>query len=308
MTRLTNNSYIKIGLVCLLCLTLCTTLIGGAACVNSKIGSWNRPDGDDWVSDPNVSTGTFDIDASAVEDMSINWLAGKVDIKVVNDADTNGAIQVKESLRNAPALRWRHTDGRLEIDYGDVSGLFGCSLFQTNKKDLEILIPKSHTSKLNSIELSAASGEYVMKDVECKMLKLDQLSGNIQATGFKVDDLILSMASGAASFDGEIRETLKIDQASGNAAVCLNSSNPKTAELSMASGEMKLMLPKPDFYVELDKVSGNFSSDYDLLSRNSTYYSDPGEPDPSDSTITMNMGSKITMSMMSGNFFIGKTE
>lgn len=308
MTRLTRNSYIKIGLVCLLCLAICTSLIGNALFMGNMIGSWNPLNDKGWTSDPNVSTGTFDIEASAVDDMSINWLAGKVDIKVVDDAETDGMIQVKETLRNAPELRWRHADGRLEIDYGNVAGFFGCSLFQTNRKDLEILIPESHADKFNAIELSAASGEYVMKDIGCKRLELDQMSGSIQATGFKVDDLALSMASGAASFDGEVHRALKVEQASGNATIRLNSSNPKTAELSMSSGEMRLMLPEPDFYLELDKVSGNFSSDYDLLSRNSTYYSNSGELDSSDPAITVSMESKITMSMMSGNFFIGKTE
>ena len=35
---------------------------------------------------------------------------------------------------------------------------------------------------------------------------------------------------------------------------------------------MRLLVPNPNFCVELDKVSGSFASNYDLMTKGNTYY------------------------------------
>lgn len=304
MARLTKSSYIKIVLVCLLCLTICGTLVGGFGCARNFAASWKSPwdnHVESWANDSESSTGSFEVDASDVSDLAISWLAGKVDVRAVEDSETQGNIVVRESDSTKPALRWRQRSGKLEIDYGNIQGLLGCSTLNHAGKDLTILIPKSMADKLKSIELDATSGEYRLDGLGCKHFTLDQASGNVQIANFSAENFSLNLASGAMQYEGEILGALNSDQASGNAMFDLRSANPKTAALSLASGEMKLMLPNPGFSIALEKMSGSFSSDYDLLSNGNTFYSQV------DSEIATGNESKITMDMMSGNFVIGKS-
>ncbi len=309
MTRLTKSSYMKIVLVCLLCLTICGTLVGGFGCVRNFADSWRSPWDNykgSWMNDSTVATGSFEIGASDVNDLAISWLAGKVDVKVVGDSETRGNIIIQESDSAKPPLRWRQTNGKLEIDYGNVQGLLGCSQLSFSSKDLTVLVPKSRADKFDSIELDAASGEYKLDGLGCKRFVLDQASGNVRFANFDAENFTLNLASGAVVYEGEIHGALNSDQASGSAVFDLKLNDPRSAALSLASGEMKLMLPKPGFSVALDKMSGNFSSDYELFSNGNVFYS-KADGEGIDALAADDAATKISMNMMSGNFVIGKS-
>ncbi len=268
MAHLTRNSYIKITLVTLLCLTICGTITGALYFVERIL----NPLGSSWGDDSNSSSGSFSIDADTVNDISINWVAGKVTVKVVDDTETNGLIQAKETERNRPPLRWRHVDGKLEIDYGNTMSLFGLSLFNFSTKELTLLIPESRCDKLNSFSLVTASGEYNLSGIGCNNLNVNQVSGNIRFEDFSARNLTMKTASGSFSYSGLLTGVLDVDQVSGNTTFNIKSHNPESAKVSLASGDMRLLVPNPNFCVELDKVSGSFTSNYDLVIKGNTYY------------------------------------
>lgn len=324
MARLAKSSYIKISLVTLLCLTACTAVSGGFLLVNKMIGQWFNPlnTGRSWVMGEGAATGNFTVDAATVNDISINWAAGSVTVKVVDDAETNGLIQVNEPERSRPSLCWRQTGEKLEIDYGNFSGLFACSSLHFGK-ELTVLIPKSRCDKLNSFDLDAATGKYDLSGIECKKLDLNLASGDARFDDLDTESFTANIASGTLSYDGEVTDMLNIDQASGRCTIHLNGSNPLNSKLSLASGDMNLQLPRSGFRLELTKLSGIFQSDYELFSKGDTYYSmadgtpeehfDPnsvGNHDTSDASTDANhddIQSKISMNMMSGRFTIGKS-
>lgn len=268
MSRLTRSSYTKITLITILCLTICGTLTGAIHFVERFI----NPLGSDWGNDDNTSTGSFTIDASTVNDISISWAAGKVTVKVVDDEETNGLIQARESERSRPALRWRNVGGKLEIDYGNVMSLLSCSFFNFNTKELTLLIPESYRDKLNSFSLDTVSGEHVLSGIGCKNLNVHQVSGNVHFEDFSAQNLTTKIISGTFSYNGKLAGALDVDQTSGNTTFDIKSSNPDSAKVSLTSGDMRLLVPNPNFCVELDKVSGSFASNYDLMTKGNTYY------------------------------------
>lgn len=123
---------------------------------------------------------------------------------------------------------------------------------------------------------------------------------------FDTENFTLNLASGAVAYEGEIHGALNSDQASGSAVFDLKSNDPRSAALSLASGEMKLMLPEPGFSVTLDKMSGNFSSDYELFSNGNVFYS-KADGEGVDALGADDAATKISMNMMSGNFVIGRS-
>ncbi len=310
MTRLTKNSYIKIALVCLLCLLICGSLSGAFTIFSNHLDKsfWSAQNRS-WLSDKDVSAGSFTLDAQTVENLSINWLAGKVTVEVVDDETTTGLIQVTEKAHNAPALRWRNVAKTLEIDFGDINGLVGCSpRGLTTSKELTVLIPQSQAHRLENFTLNAASGEYLLSDIGCQTFVVNQASGNINVHDFQTERTSLSIASGSFSYGGTVTEALAADQASGASNIRLASSNPASVDLDMGSGKMDLTIPEPNFKVRLNKMSGDFASDYDLLSDGNTFFCKQGE-DHGSHDADEHDGSRetaITMEMMSGSFKISR--
>lgn len=309
MTRLTKSSYIKITLVCLLCLVICGTLVGGFAAAGNALNRWKGAWDDrsqSWIAESN--SGAFSVNASEISSIDISWLAGKVTVQTVDDAQTDGLIQVTETEGGKPVMRWRNADGRLEIDYGNIMGMAGCILhpFARNGKDLTVLIPQSQADKLEAFNMDAASGDHSLSGLSCKNLSINQASGNIHVSDFCTENIGLSLASGSFSFDGKINGRIDMEQASGRSTIALHGSNPSECNMSLASGDLQFMLPQPDFCIQLTKMSGNFSSEYELTMTmdGDTYYSGAAKSHHKDSSQHY---TEIDMSMMSGKFTIGKS-
>lgn len=319
MARLTGSSYVKIALIILLCVIICGTLTGGLWFVHSAINAWNDKWTDrysTWVADSEFSTGSFSVEAASVQSIEINWLAGRVDLSVVDDAQTGGMVQVTETEDTRMPLRWYNNGGQLQIDYGDVRGFASWWPFNRSK-DLVVLVPLSIADDLTAFTLSAASGEYTLSGLGCKTLEIDQASGNIKINDFSADNATFEIASGRTVYNGKVAGDLTVEMASGDAQISLGTYNPVSADLSLASGNLTLMLPVPDFRVQLSKMSGAFNSDFELYSKGDTYYCAPedngglaGSSEGGRSASDGYMSSaqtKIDMDMMSGNFYIGRS-
>lgn len=303
MTPLTKSSYIKIVLVILLCLLVCGTLTGTFGTMRSAISSWYAPyqEKATWTPQASDEAGSFSVDAASVHDLSINWLAGSLSIVVLPDEQLNGMINVTETSNSRVPLRWRNNGGRLEIDYGNIRNVIGCSSWHHDAKDVTISIPKSYAGALNSISLNAASGDYVLSNVSCNSLEINQASGKTQVDDCVVGTFSLSLASGSFDFSGSVADLLDFEQASGHSLFMLKGANPSRSEISIASGDVSLGLPSPLFRVELDKISGSFSSDYDLVSNGNAYYG------TSSALTQSSTAAQIELEMVSGSCKIVKS-
>ena len=210
----------------------------------------------------------FEIDASEVNAIDLNWLAGSGSVRVVPDSETDGKIVVNETMHGGPqpVMACSTNDGVLSIDYMEGGGgLSGCSLGTWDSKDVEVLIPES-TASLERFVLETASGEYHVDGAGatlCERMELDVASGSVTVSQMSVTDLELNLASGNVAYEGSIAKTLHIDQASGEFyfGPCLSA--PETISGSLASGHIVLELPADTaLTAQVDKTSGNFTNDF----------------------------------------------
>lgn len=294
MTRLSAMSYFKIVLVCLLCIIICGTLMGGFSFLRHGIDSWSSSWRNEhpWTPSSSDAMGSFSVEASTIENLSINWLAGKVSVTAVPDDEVDGMIQVSESSNARVPLRWHDDQGTLEIDYGEPNRDFGCS-FNQPAKDLFVKIPLSRASQIGTFELNSASGSDTLSGLSCSRLSINQASGAIDVSDFIANSASFAVASGDFSFAGDILNILEFDQASGHSTVRLLNANPGLSDLSMASGNLTLYLPSPDFNMSLTKISGSYENEFNT---SLSEYSDSGQAGPF-----------MTMDMISGSFAIKKT-
>lgn len=301
--KLAKSTYVKIGLILLLCLLVCGWL-GGCLRTNRAWDEWGSPwwplggvvgcmafepvssavddvvvssDEDDGPGRTHADAwgqGSFEVDATSISAIELNWLAGKVNVRVVPDEETSGAIRATETLSGrTPQMQWELSSGGvLTINYMDgmrgFSGLSGCSNATMGSKELELLIPDSMQADLQRFELEAASGEYAIDGADrgtlCSTLELGVASGSVYVNDVVVDVLEASLASGRISFGGDVTQTLSIDQASGELTFGGCSAPPADITGSLASGRIVLELPAATALTpQVEKTSGSFRNDFD---------------------------------------------
>ncbi|MCL2889183.1 MAG: DUF4097 domain-containing protein [Eggerthellaceae bacterium] len=281
MARLTAASYVKISLIVLLALVICS-----AAALNSCTG-W-------FINFPGTGLseiGNAKVDANKVRNIDINWAAGSVDIKLHTQSDEILLIEsATGSLTRAQAMRWQLIGDTLRIDYGTWSS---CSYPGT--KHLEILIPEKYAGSLGRLDINGASGRYSITDIGCSTLKISLASGSLNATGMAVNDLRLEVASGNSFFDGVVANNLLLDTASGRMEIVCRSNCPKTIDANMASGTITLSIPEKDgFTASISQVSGRFNSDFSMQQQGHNYVYNGG-------------GATIKANIVSGTFNLRKS-
>lgn len=299
--KLARSTYVKIGLILLLCLLVCGWL-GGCLRGNRTWDEWGSPwwplggvvscvafeplsdavddvavvasDEDDGPGRTHVDAwgqGSFEVDATNISAIELNWLAGNVNVLVVPDEETNGAVRATETLSGrVPELLWEVSEnGTLSIDYqASYGGLFGCANAWGAGKKLELLIPASLQDHLKRFEIDAASGDHTIDgmagDTLCSQLDLDIASGSVAVSNVAVDGLDLTLASGRVSYEGTVAQTVTIDQASGECFLSSSATPPVDITGSLASGRVVLELPVATALTpQVEKTSGSFRNDFE---------------------------------------------
>ncbi len=299
--KLAKSTYVKIGLILLLCLLVCGWL-GGCLRGNRDWDAWGSPwwplggvagcvaleplsdvvkesavvAPDDYEGPRNAHAdawgqGSFEVDAAKVSAIELNWLAGTVNVLVVPDEETNGATRATETLSGrVPELLWEVSEsGTLSIDYlPSYGGLSGCSNAWGAGKELELLIPASLQDHLERFELDAASGDYtidgVSGDALCSQFELDVASGSVAVSNVTVDALDLTLASGRVSYEGTVAQTVSVEQASGEFILSSATAPPADITGSLASGRIVLELPtETALTAQVDKTTGSFRNDFE---------------------------------------------
>lgn len=275
MATLTRASWVKIILIGLFCLVLCCGIIGCSMGCTSAFRNFGNLAGLSYEGANFSEKGDFTVRAQDVETIEIVWLAGSVDVvidkvpdgdSVYNENDELPITCVEDSrgnLRDGERMTWQLRDGVLQIGYGPVhAGLSSCS--NTDAKHLVLTIPESVAARgFESVNLSAASGEYNFEKFSCQNLSIDLASGLVQGEGIDAKNLDLDVASGNVNLRGEFLTSVNMDVASGLVSVASLSSCPAYTSIDVMSGQATLAIPNDSgFSAKVDKLSGMFNCDF----------------------------------------------
>lgn len=267
MHLLTRSTWIKIILISALCLVLC----GGMLSCSMGISTAGRFAGD--ISDRiqrsvNFSEhGDFVVPADSIQDLEVIWLAGSVEIEVVDDEnakDDDGNLRITgsetlgNSMRGRFPMTWQIQNGMLEISYGVESGLMSCS--NIGEKQLVLTLPRSVARSLKSVDLSGASGTYHLGPIACERMDIDLASGRIEGTDVSAQVLNLDIASGNIELSGDFSQSVDLDMASGNVNLSCPKGCPNRTSLDVASGQVLLSIPSDsDITTYVERLSGSFN-------------------------------------------------
>jgi DUF4097 and DUF4098 domain-containing protein YvlB len=280
MARLTTSSYIKITLIILLALFL-FALAGLTRC--SAIPS-------NFQSLSLSQTGDAQIDSQSVNNIEVNWAAGSVDISIHDGQDILLNEYSSTGVARAQQMRWDVTGNTLKIDYNR-----GLTCSSIDNKRLEIQIPQSLALRMGTITIDGDSGDYSVSGITSKSLKVNLASGNLEASNMQIGDLNLDVLSGNVLVGGEISGSVKVKVLSGKVEVAAQNIMPSALDADIASGTVIFSLPENEgFTVKVDKLSGDFESDFALQQTGKTYEYKNG-------------GASIKADMASGHFILRRT-
>lgn len=276
MRNLTPSSWLKIALIALLCLVLCTGVsgcfVGLQRSVNAAVGTALRHHGA--ISDASSfsKAGGNRFAPDEVRTISIDWLAGEVEVVATDDSACDGMIVVQETSRRWGSdipenerLRWKLEDGDLSLIYNGGAfgwndfGLGGCS---ASSKTLTVMVPFSCARDLGALSITGASGRYTLTDIGCDELELDLASGEASGTGLSAQMLDLTMASGNVALEGAFSGQAFFDIMSGGVDVTCTGACPSAVDIDMASGRVQFLTPpehEQGYTVNVDRISGGFT-------------------------------------------------
>lgn len=262
MAMLTRNSYIKIALVAGLGLLMLGLLgFGTMGGCSMRMGGWGST----------TQMGSASVEAANVENLDISWLAGSVNVKVVDDGEADGAVQLIESaphgLTKGQQMRWSLDGGTLKVDYGS-----GFSCFALGGKSLEVRVPKSCAERLGWVGVDGASGRYDVTGLSADTLELDLASGEMNVSDVSAKNLSVDVASGQLNAAGSFERAVDLDAASGQVRVSCEGACPRSIDADVASGFMSVAVPEGSgFTARVDKMSGSFSSDFSLVQKGDAF-------------------------------------
>lgn len=260
-----------------------------------------------------------EVKASEINSLDIAWQNGAIKV-VLTDGDTIRFYEESDSeLEDKQIMRWKQDGKKLTIRFGTKGGIFR----EDPDKTLTVEIPAAdwaaqkvaiqtvsasceleaivttdfsfdgvsggftaNSIDAETVNLNTVSGALQIGMLECDTFSADSVSGGITIGAATVsDELTASTVSGELDFSGSAQK-VEWDSTSGSAELTFVKA-PSSVEIDTTSGDATLILPEEigGFSVEIDSLSGELTSDFDLhYSDGRAYYGDSSIEIEMDST------------------------
>lgn len=245
-----NTKIILLAAVCLICAGLILTAVGyfsGASLSNiihGDLWSWtsHNSDGSHYDSSFDESN-TYTIAADGIEELSIDWLAG--DIEVIPYAGDQILIQetCREEITDDNCLRYRVKNGRLDISCcREENGIsFDLGDDRELTKQLTVKVPMELAGDLKVLEIDAVSSDVRVNGLTIKEFSADTVSGNVTLEQCSAADIQTDTISGDVDLSLlACPKEFSADTTSGNITLALPHGSSFRLEFETVSGQPKL--------------------------------------------------------------------
>lgn len=287
-----KNAIVRIVIWSIVILVLLTVLIAG---LSHNFFIPLRISGGSAGASDNIQMTAVDADekatvsAAEIRSIDIDWVSGSVTIA---PGDVQEITFCESAVSNDKyRMVWKQSGDKLTIQFcRDSDSLnFGIHL-NDGDKNLLITVPRDWVC--DSLEVDAASADLTVRDLTVREVEIDTASGTGRFDGCTVSSLDVDTASGDITFNGSLGE-LEFDAASAGFVGVL-SNVPDRINVDSMSGDLDITLPEDaGFTVDMDTMSGDFSSDFPTTSKNGSHICADGR-------------CKIIVSAMSGDVTIRK--
>lgn len=222
-----------------------------------------------------------------VESLDIQWASDRIEI-IGDDVDS---IIIEEEDKNLPEdqkAQWWLDGSTLRIRFAKAN-VFGYA----NKK-IKITVPRE--AEFKDCNVSVASAELIIENINAQNLNLDSASGSISGRGLNAHNTKLDSASGRIEIRDSSLANIKGNSASGKMIISVSGCKeavlssasggvdldfadmPEKIKVNTASGSVKAALPEnADFTADVDTASGSVRFDIPTISADGKYVAGDGK-------------------------------
>lgn len=222
-----------------------------------------------------------------ITELDIHWTAGSVTVRPYDGKQVK--LEETGARDEDDRLRYLVQDGKLTVQYQKSEWSFGFWRKST-AKDLIVSIPAAMAKQMTEVEISAVSaqvtvsdicmekeleveavsGDLILTNVSAGACKLENVSGKTRLENARIGELEIETVSGRVYGDGEIA-SLECKGVSGNVGITTRTSL-RRLDVETVSGSVEIRMPENDgFTVKIQKVSGEFSTDFPVKTVDKTY-------------------------------------
>lgn len=183
------------------------------------------------------SAGGADIDAQSINDISVEWINGNVNVAYYDGNTIN--FSENKTADDEYAMRYRIEGTELKIEFCSSGKIIG-----NKSKDLTVNIPRD--MNLGGLEISSTNADVTINEVSANNLEVSTVSGNISASG----------------------KYASIDAESTKGSININCTDaPSKIDANSVGGKITFTLPQDidGFTVNYETVSGDIISDFDMI-------------------------------------------
>lgn len=157
--------------------------------------------------------GSYSIAVSDIDSITVDWVAGSVDITPYDGDEIYFVEYARRSLDENEVLQYTINNKTLTIKYREKQNF---SLWdKMPEKKLELLIPYTLAESLLDFNVDSVSGAINAEGIRTDNLMLATTSGTINATGLNADSMRLDTTSGAIRLSDIETNSLTLDTISG---------------------------------------------------------------------------------------------
>lgn len=252
--------------------------------------------------------GNVKSDAQSVKNIEIHWICGDVKIIPHSGSQIEISESINDGndeLNSKNSMRYLIKDGKLTVQFTKSYKFFERLFYNVRGKSLTVLIPQNNLN-LDEFSVNTVSADSIVKSFNGQNLTVNNVSGNIELTDCNLTDkLSLDNVSGTVNIKTVKADSLKLGTVSGN--ITLTDTEAEKLDIDTVSGKIKadgsfkeidgesvsgdytvtsatalnkisfdsvsgcfdLLMPENSgFTADFDGVSGDFNSNFPIISSN----------------------------------------
>ena len=186
--------------------------------------------------------GVYNVEASGINSLNIDWVAGGITVKPYNGNDIRITEYAQRALTNDEKLYYTISGGALTVKYRENNS--GISISVLNKR-LEMLIPQELCENLDRVNISSISGGVDANDIGASAFAVSTTSGDVNLTGILSNTFSVNTMSGSIMLTSVQTDDMNLDSSSGSVTAARVQANGMvinsmsgTARVSDSSAEM----------------------------------------------------------------------
>lgn len=226
--------------------------------------------------------------AQNISEIDVEWTAGNVVIEKGTGDKVSISEKSSKSLDEDEVMIYSVEGNELKIKFckKTFNVSFGINT-NTLSKELYITIPEK---VFDSVDIETVSANVEISGAQVSALNVESVSGTVDLDNVNVTSADIENVSGNTVIANSYFH--KIDAATVSSELTIDAKIENTGDFESVSGNITLVLPADSsFRADVETLSGNFTSDFEVSKTNNTYVCGSG-------------GCKLTFESVSGNVTI----